>query len=176
MRSLWLKLTLTFVAVALAAVGLVAILANRTVTSQFDVYVAHGRQMQAGRGLCWVGDGDETERRKGQDDGQSPKDTGNSEVVRAEFEAVRTFHRYASLDWGSLARRGGKGRTRAGRTAAQSGPKASFLSVSVTGKLVIPAVFSVCTRRHGTMLAASGRSVQVGPRRYLCLAPGTCRL
>jgi len=51
MRSLWLKLTLTFVAVALAAVGLVAILANRTVTSQFDMYVAHGRQMQATR---WV--------------------------------------------------------------------------------------------------------------------------
>jgi signal transduction histidine kinase len=51
MRSLWLKLTLTFMAVALVAVGLVAILANRTVTSQFDVYVAHGRQMQA---ALWV--------------------------------------------------------------------------------------------------------------------------
>ncbi|MDY7041396.1 MAG: HAMP domain-containing protein, partial [Chloroflexota bacterium] len=45
--SLWLKLTLSFVAVALAAVGLVAVLANRTVISQFDVYVTHGRQMQA---------------------------------------------------------------------------------------------------------------------------------
>ncbi|HIP95779.1 MAG TPA: HAMP domain-containing protein, partial [Anaerolineae bacterium] len=51
MRSLWLKLTLTFMAVALAAVGLVAILANRAVTSQFGMYVAHGRQMQATR---WV--------------------------------------------------------------------------------------------------------------------------
>jgi signal transduction histidine kinase len=47
LRSLWVKVGLGFVLVALAAVGLVGILANRATTQQFQVYISQGRQMRA---------------------------------------------------------------------------------------------------------------------------------
>jgi signal transduction histidine kinase len=48
-RSLWLKLSLGFVLVAVVAVGLTAILANRATTRQFQIYVSQGRQTRAER-------------------------------------------------------------------------------------------------------------------------------
>lgn len=48
-RSLWLKLLVSFVLVAIVAVGLVAVLANRTTTHQFQIYVSQGRQLRAER-------------------------------------------------------------------------------------------------------------------------------
>lgn len=47
LRSLWIKLLLGFVLVAVIAVGVVAILANRTTTRQFEIYVSQGRQRRA---------------------------------------------------------------------------------------------------------------------------------
>jgi signal transduction histidine kinase len=47
LRSLWLKLLAGFVLVAAVAVGLVAVLANRATTRQFEVYVSQGRQGRA---------------------------------------------------------------------------------------------------------------------------------
>ena len=49
LRSLWLKLLASFVLVAIVAVGLVAVLANRTTTRQFQIYVSQGRQLRAER-------------------------------------------------------------------------------------------------------------------------------
>jgi signal transduction histidine kinase len=48
-RRLWLKLLLAFVLVAVVAVGLVAVLANRVTTHQFQLYVSQGRQVRAER-------------------------------------------------------------------------------------------------------------------------------
>jgi signal transduction histidine kinase len=47
LRSLWVKVAVGFVLVALAAVGLVGVLANRATTQQFEVYVSQGRQLRA---------------------------------------------------------------------------------------------------------------------------------
>lgn len=47
--SLWVKIAAGFLLVALAAVGLVAVLANRATTRQFQVYVSQGRQARAAR-------------------------------------------------------------------------------------------------------------------------------
>jgi signal transduction histidine kinase len=47
--SLWVKIAAGFVLVALAAVGLVAVLANRATTHQFQVYVSQGRLARAER-------------------------------------------------------------------------------------------------------------------------------
>jgi two-component system OmpR family sensor kinase/two-component system sensor histidine kinase BaeS len=47
MRSLWIKLLLGFMLVAIVAVAVVAILANRTTTRQFEIYVSQGRQARA---------------------------------------------------------------------------------------------------------------------------------
>ncbi len=47
LRSLWIKLLLGFVLVAVIAVGVVAILANRTTTRQFEIYVSQGRLWRA---------------------------------------------------------------------------------------------------------------------------------
>jgi two-component system OmpR family sensor kinase/two-component system sensor histidine kinase BaeS len=49
MRRLWLKLLVGFVLVAAVAVGLVAVLANRATTQQFQIYVSQGRQLRAER-------------------------------------------------------------------------------------------------------------------------------
>lgn len=46
-RRLWVKLLIGFVLVALVAVGVVAVLANRTTTRQFEIYVSQGKQMRA---------------------------------------------------------------------------------------------------------------------------------
>jgi signal transduction histidine kinase len=48
-RRLWLKLLVGFVLVAVVAVGLVAVLANRATTQQFQIYVSQGRQLRAER-------------------------------------------------------------------------------------------------------------------------------
>jgi two-component system OmpR family sensor kinase/two-component system sensor histidine kinase BaeS len=48
-RSLWVKLLLAFVLVAVVAVGVVAVLANRTTTRQFELYVSQGKQIRAER-------------------------------------------------------------------------------------------------------------------------------
>jgi signal transduction histidine kinase len=48
-RRLWVKLLLGFVLVAAVAVGLVAVLANRVTTHQFQLYVSQGRQLRAER-------------------------------------------------------------------------------------------------------------------------------
>jgi signal transduction histidine kinase len=48
-QSLWVKLLLGFVLVAVVAVGLVAVLANRVTTHQFELYVSQGRQLRAER-------------------------------------------------------------------------------------------------------------------------------
>jgi signal transduction histidine kinase len=47
--SLWVKIAAGFVLVAVAAVGLVAVLANRATTQQFQVYVSQGRLARAAR-------------------------------------------------------------------------------------------------------------------------------
>jgi signal transduction histidine kinase len=47
LRRLWVKLLVGFVLVAVVAVGVVAVLANRTTTRQFEIYVSQGRQMRA---------------------------------------------------------------------------------------------------------------------------------
>ena len=47
LRSLWVKLLLGFVLVAVIAVGVVAILANQTTTRQFEIYVSQGRLRRA---------------------------------------------------------------------------------------------------------------------------------
>jgi signal transduction histidine kinase len=49
LRRLWLKLLAGFVLVAVVAVGLVAVLANRVTTRQFQIYVSQGRQVRAER-------------------------------------------------------------------------------------------------------------------------------
>jgi signal transduction histidine kinase len=46
-RSLWVKLLAGFMLVAIVAVGLVAVLANRTTARQFEIYVSQGKQMRA---------------------------------------------------------------------------------------------------------------------------------
>jgi signal transduction histidine kinase len=48
-QSLWVKLLLGFVLVAVVAVGLVAVLANRATTRHFELYVSQGRQLRAER-------------------------------------------------------------------------------------------------------------------------------
>ncbi len=48
-RRLWVKLLLGFVLVAAVAVGVVAVLANRTTTQQFEIYVSQGKQLRAER-------------------------------------------------------------------------------------------------------------------------------
>jgi signal transduction histidine kinase len=48
-RSLWVKLLAGFVLVAIVAVGVVAVLANRTTTQQFQIYVTQGKQTRAER-------------------------------------------------------------------------------------------------------------------------------
>jgi two-component system OmpR family sensor kinase/two-component system sensor histidine kinase BaeS len=47
--SLWIKLLLGFLLVAVVAVGLVAVLANRATTREFALYVSQGRQLRAER-------------------------------------------------------------------------------------------------------------------------------
>jgi two-component system OmpR family sensor kinase/two-component system sensor histidine kinase BaeS len=47
LRSLSVKLTMGFLLVAVVAVGLVAVLANRATTRQFEVYVSQGKQRRA---------------------------------------------------------------------------------------------------------------------------------
>jgi signal transduction histidine kinase len=47
LRSLWVKLALGFLLVAVVAVGLVAVLANRATTRQFELYVSQGKQRRA---------------------------------------------------------------------------------------------------------------------------------
>lgn len=49
MNRLWIKLLFGFVLVAVVAVGVVAILTNRTTTTQFEIYVSQGKQMRAER-------------------------------------------------------------------------------------------------------------------------------
>ena len=48
-RSLWVKLLAGFGLVAIVAVGVVAVLANRTTTEQFQLYVTQGKQTRAER-------------------------------------------------------------------------------------------------------------------------------
>jgi two-component system OmpR family sensor kinase/two-component system sensor histidine kinase BaeS len=48
-RSLWVKLLVAFVLVAIVAVGVVAVLANRTTTESFELYVSQGKQVRAER-------------------------------------------------------------------------------------------------------------------------------
>ncbi len=48
-QRLWVKLLLGFMIVAAVAVGVVAVLANRTTTRQFEIYVSQGKQMRAER-------------------------------------------------------------------------------------------------------------------------------
>ncbi len=48
-RSLWVKLLAGFVLVAVVAVGVVAVLANRTTTEQFQLYVSQGKRIRAER-------------------------------------------------------------------------------------------------------------------------------
>jgi signal transduction histidine kinase len=48
-RRLWVKLLLGFVLVAAVAVGVVALLVNRTTTRQFEIYVSQGKQLRAER-------------------------------------------------------------------------------------------------------------------------------
>jgi two-component system OmpR family sensor kinase/two-component system sensor histidine kinase BaeS len=47
MRSLWIKVLAGFMLVAIVAVGVVALLANRALTQQFRIYVSQGRQQRA---------------------------------------------------------------------------------------------------------------------------------
>ncbi len=46
---LWIKLLVAFVIVAASAVGLVAVMANRITTRQFEIYVSQGKQARAER-------------------------------------------------------------------------------------------------------------------------------
>ncbi len=46
-RSLWVKLLASFVLVAVVAVGVVAVLTNRTTARQFELYISQGKQMRA---------------------------------------------------------------------------------------------------------------------------------
>ena len=48
-RSLWLKLLVAFVLVAIVAVGVVAVLANRTTVRSFELYVSQGKQARGER-------------------------------------------------------------------------------------------------------------------------------
>jgi two-component system OmpR family sensor kinase/two-component system sensor histidine kinase BaeS len=48
-QRLWVKLLLAFVLVAAVAVGVVAVLANRSTTRQFEIYVSQGKQLRAER-------------------------------------------------------------------------------------------------------------------------------
>ena len=48
-RRLWVKLLLGFMLVASVAVGVVAFLANRTTTAQFEIYVSQGKELRAER-------------------------------------------------------------------------------------------------------------------------------
>lgn len=49
LRSLWVKLLAGYLAVALAGVGLVALLANRAAARQIEIYVSQGKQARAER-------------------------------------------------------------------------------------------------------------------------------
>jgi signal transduction histidine kinase len=49
LRSLWVKLLAGYLLVALAGVGLVAVLANRVTAYQFEVYVSQGKRLRAER-------------------------------------------------------------------------------------------------------------------------------
>ena len=48
-QSLWVRLLAGFMLVAVVAVGLVAVLANRATTREFEFYVSQGRQLRAER-------------------------------------------------------------------------------------------------------------------------------
>ncbi len=48
-HRLWVKLLLGFMLVAVVAVGVVAVLANRSLTQQFEIYVSQGKQLRAER-------------------------------------------------------------------------------------------------------------------------------
>jgi len=48
-QSLWVKLLIGFMLVAMVAVGTVAVLANRATTREFELYVSQGKQMRAER-------------------------------------------------------------------------------------------------------------------------------
>ena len=48
-RRLWVRLLLAFVLVAAVAVGVVAVLVNRTTTRQFEIYVSQGKRQRAER-------------------------------------------------------------------------------------------------------------------------------
>ena len=48
-QRLWVRLLLGFMLVAVVAVGVVAVLVNRTTTRQFEIYVSQGRQLRAER-------------------------------------------------------------------------------------------------------------------------------
>jgi two-component system OmpR family sensor kinase/two-component system sensor histidine kinase BaeS len=48
-QSLWVKLLIGFMLVAMIAVGTVAVLANRATTREFELYVSQGKQMRAER-------------------------------------------------------------------------------------------------------------------------------
>jgi signal transduction histidine kinase len=49
LRSLWVKLLAGFLLVAVAAVGLVGVLANRTTAHQFELYVSQGKKQRSER-------------------------------------------------------------------------------------------------------------------------------
>ena len=48
-QSLWVKLLLSFILIAVVAVGLVAVLSNRATIRHFEFYVSQGRQLRAER-------------------------------------------------------------------------------------------------------------------------------
>lgn len=48
-RRLWVRLLLAFMLVAVVAVGVVAVLVNRTTTRQFEIYVSQGKMQRAER-------------------------------------------------------------------------------------------------------------------------------
>jgi len=47
LSRLWVKLLAGFMLVAIVAVGVVAVLVNRTTTRQFEIYVSQGKQARA---------------------------------------------------------------------------------------------------------------------------------
>jgi two-component system OmpR family sensor kinase/two-component system sensor histidine kinase BaeS len=47
LQRLWVKLLLAFVVVAAVAVGVIAVLVNRSTTRQFELYVSQGKQIRA---------------------------------------------------------------------------------------------------------------------------------
>ena len=47
LKRLWVKLLLAFMVVAIVAVGVIAVLVNRTTTRQFELYVSQGKEIRA---------------------------------------------------------------------------------------------------------------------------------